>query len=127
MYSGKDGKCLPRFKNQKQKKENFNVWVPETIDVVNILNELFVNFDKKKSFKEQIENGVVLAKIKDRAETAWQSLRFAIDLIQQIRNSGEKGSKDDNFLYSPVRNEIGIHLDTRNWENNGSFNMGIHN
>ena len=121
MYSGKNGDPLPRFQNRKQLQQDKNIWVPESINVVEILNQLFADFDKKKSFKEQIERGVELKKIDGRSETAWQSLRYALDLIQQIRNSGEKNSKDDNFLYSPVRNENGEHFDTRNHENNGDL------
>lgn len=117
MYSGKNGESLPRFQNRKQLLQDKNIWVPEQINVVEILNQLFANFDKEKSFKEQIEQGVELKKIVGRSETAWQSLRYALDLIQQIRNSGLK-KEDDNFLYSPVRNENGEHFDTRNHKNN---------
>jgi len=120
LYSGKNGKALPRFQNKKQMLQDKNVWVPEIINVVEILDNLFADFDKAKSFKKQIENGVELRKIEGRNETAWQSLRFALDIIQQIRNSGEKNSKDDNFLYSPVRKN-GEHFDTRNYEYNGEL------
>lgn len=123
LYSGKDGVALPRFRNKKQQKEDYNVWIPEFQNVVSILDDVFRNFDKTKSFKEQIEKGTELSKVKERNETAWQSLRFAIDLIQQIRNSGIKDSKDENFLYSPVRNNNGEHFDTRNWENNGELKL----
>ena len=51
---------------------------------------------------------------------AWQSLVYVINVIQQIRNSG-KTKEDDNFLYSPVRNEKGEHFDTRNHINNGDL------
>lgn len=88
-----------------------------------ILDKIFANFDKAKSFKEQIDQGVELKKTDGRSETAWQSLRYALDLIQQIRNSGEKNSKDDNFLYSPVRNEKHEHFDTRNHKNNGDLEL----
>lgn len=120
MYSGKNGESLPRFQNRKQIQQDKNVWVPEQINVVEILDSIFVNFDKSKSFKTQIEQGVELKKIDGRNETAWQSLRYALDLIQQIRNSGEK-QEDDNFLHSPVRNENGEHFDTRNYANNGEL------
>lgn len=115
MYSGKNGESLPRFQNRKQMMQDKNIWVPEQINVVEILDQLFANFDKNKSFKAQIANGVKLKKIDGRSEPAWQSLLYALDLIQQIRNSGEKDSKDDNFLYSPVRNGKGEHFDTRNY------------
>lgn len=117
MYSGKNGEPLPRFQNKKQLQEDKNIWVPEPVNVEEILNQLFANFDKEKSFKEQIEHGVELKKIDGRSETAWQSLQYALDLIQQIRNSGVK-KEDDNFLYSPVRNDKDEHFDTRNYKNN---------
>ena len=120
LYSGKNGKPLPRFQNRKQLQQDKNIWVPELVNVVEILNQLFAGFDKEKSFKEQIEQGVELKKIDGRSETAWQSLRYALDLIQQIRNSGVK-KEDDNFLYSPVRNDKGEHFDTRNYVNNGGL------
>lgn len=121
LYSGKNGEALPRFQNKKQALQDKNVWVSERINVVNILDKLFANFDKSKSFKSQIVDGVELKKIEGRNETAWQSLRYALDLIQQIRNSGEKNSDDDNFLFSPVRNDNGEHFDTRNYKNNGEL------
>lgn len=120
LYSGKNGEPLPRFQNKKQLLQDKNVWVPEQVDVVEFLDKLFANFDKSQSFKTQIENGVELQKIEGRNETAWQFLRYALELIQQIRNSGVK-KKDDNFLYSPVRNDDGEHFDTRNHENNGEL------
>jgi len=121
MFSGSDGIPLPRFQNKKQIQQDKNIWVPEQINVADILDKLFVNFDKTKSFKTQIEQGVELQKTDMCNETAWQSLRYALDLIQQIRNSGEKNTKDDNFLYSPVRSEEGKHFDTRNYMNNGEL------
>ena len=120
MYSGKDGESLPRFQNRKELQQGKNVWVTEQIYVVEILNQLFADFDKTKSFKEQIKEGVELKRVNKRNETAWQSLRYALNLIQQIRNSGIK-KEDDNFLYSPVRNENGEHFDTRNHVNNGDL------
>jgi CRISPR-associated protein Cpf1 len=121
MFSGSNGIPLPRFQNKKQMQQDKNIWVPEQINVADILDKLFVNFDKTKSFKTQIEQGVELQKTDMCNETAWQSLRYALDLIQQIRNSGEKNTKDDNFLYSPVRSEEGKHFDTRNYMNNGEL------
>lgn len=124
LYSGKDGKMLSRFQNRKQLQKDKNIWVPEQINVVEILDKLFIDFDKSKSFKSQIEHGVELKKIDGRSETAWQSLRYALDLIQQIRNSGVK-KEDDNFLFSPVRNENGEHFDTRNHANNDGLSNFI--
>lgn len=121
LYSGSNGKALPRFQNKKDKLEDKYIWMPEQINVVTILDCLFENFDKKQSFKEQIiKQGVELKKVEERKETAWQSLRYALNLIQQIRNSGLK-KEDDNFLFSPVRNKNGEHFDTRNYQNNGDL------
>ena len=95
------------------------------------MDKLFSDFNKEKSFKEQIINGINLKKIDGRSETAWQSLLYAINIIQQIRNSGIS-EKDNNFLYSPVRNNNGIHFDTRIHDNktlpadadaNGAYNI----
>ena len=131
LYSGKDGEPLPRFQNKKQLQNDKNIWAPEKIDVVEILDKLFNGFNKEKSFKEQIINGINLKKIDGRSETAWQSLLYAINIIQQIRNSGIS-EKDNNFLYSPVRNNNGIHFDTRIHDNktlpadadaNGAYNI----
>ncbi len=124
MYSGKNGEPLPRFQNKKQMQKDKNVWVPEPINVVDILDKLFESFDRTESFKKQIENGVELRKIEGRNETAWQSLRFALDIIQQIRNSGIKET-DDNFLYSPVRSANGEHFDTHFPEKNGDLSAII--
>ncbi len=122
IYSGKDGQSLPRFQNKKQIQLDKNIWIPEQIDVVKILDDLFANFDKRTSFKEQVNQGLDLLKVEGRSETAWQSLRYALDLIQQIRNSGLK-KEDYNFLYSPVRNNNGEHFDTRNNKNNGDLEL----
>lgn len=119
IYPSKNGEPLDRFQNKKEKKEDFNVWVPEKVNTILLLDRLFENFDKTKSFKVQIEEGVGLTKIDDK-KTSWQSLRYVIGIIQQIRNCGNTPA-DDNFLCSPVRNEYGIHFDTRNAENNGAL------
>lgn len=120
MYSGKNGEPLPRYQNRKQLQKDKNIWVPEKVNVVTILDQLFANFNKEKSFKKQIEKGVELEKVDGRNETAWQSLRYVLGIIQQIRNSG-KIIEDDNFLYSPVCNDKGEHFDTRNHQNNGEL------
>lgn len=112
LYSGTNGKSLLRFRNKPQMKEDKNVWIPEEISVVEILDELFAGFDKKKSFKKQIESGKDLSEVSGSSLTAWQSLRYVLDLIQQIRNSGGT-EDDDNFLLSPVRDGEGRHFDTR--------------
>ena len=47
-------------------------------------------------------------------------MRYTLDLIQQIRNSGIE-KEDDNFLFSPVRGKDGEHFDTRKYQNNGEL------
>jgi len=128
LWSGKDGKSLERYRGKRTKEKN--VFVVESYDVKNLLNNLFKNFDKSKSLKQQIEDGKELQKIDDH--TAWETFRFAIDLIQQIRNSGDaKKNQDDNFLLSPVRDVNGEHFDSRKAKDtlpkdadaNGAFNI----
>lgn len=132
LYSGKDGKSLPRFQNNRKLENDKAIWEPESVDLVSLLNELFKDFDKTKSLRMQIENNEhSLCKISTRKETAWDSLRYVIDTIQHIRNTG-KTDKDNNFLYSPVRDENGVHFDTRDHDNkdlpkdadaNGAYNI----
>ncbi|MBD5443451.1 MAG: type V CRISPR-associated protein Cas12a/Cpf1 [Treponema sp.] len=132
MYSGENGKSLPRFQNNKKLENDKAIWEPETVDLVSILDELFADFSKEKSLLEQLSNNEhQLHKVASRKETAWDSLRYVIDTIQHIRNTG-KTEADSNFLYSPVRDENGIHFDSRNYHNNdlpadadanGAFNI----
>ncbi|MDR1479138.1 MAG: hypothetical protein LBJ00_09365 [Planctomycetaceae bacterium] len=83
---------------------------------------------------DQLKNGIELSKCDEH--TAWESLRFTIDLIQQIRNSDDpEKDQDENFLLSPVRNEQGKHFDSRkpqkhensdlptNGDANGAYNV----
>lgn len=110
LYSGKDGISLDRFRGKRGKE--FNEWSVETIDIAGILNELFEDFDKNISLLEQIQQGKDPKKINEH--TAYETLRFVIDSIQQIRNSGEKGDeRNSDFLHSPVRNTEGEHYDSR--------------
>ncbi len=111
IWSGKRGETLPRYRGKRGKAKN--EWIIEPFNVLLMLNKVFENFDKSKSLLEQIKAGKELVKYDDKY-TAWETLRCAIDLIQQIRNSSDttKG-QDDNFLYSPVRDEKGEHFDSR--------------
>ncbi len=111
IYSGKDGKALDRYRGSRTADKN--IWQIEKIDVVQSLDTIFKNFDKSKSLLEQIRNDVRLTKI-DQKHTAWESLRFNIELIQQIRNGdGAEESPNDNFLLSPARDIDDIHFDSR--------------
>jgi CRISPR-associated protein Cpf1 len=126
LYSGKNGDSLDRFRGKRDDK---NIWKVEKYNVVEILNKIFNGFDKNRSFKNQIldETGDI-GKASD--------LKFAIDLIQQIRNFGEKDAdgkptKDDDFILSPVRDKDGSHFDSRtadesmpqNGDANGAYNI----
>lgn len=119
LYSGNYGKEFDRFRNKIEKKTDYNIWVAEERKYLYILDELFAKFDKTKSFKKQIEKGIPLSKT-DSINGVWQSLRYVIDLIQQIRNDGIN-SNDKNYLLSPVRDKKGVHFDTRNTNNQGNL------
>src|SRR3989338_6427510 len=111
LYSGKDGKNLDRFRGSRGKDKN--EWTIKPVDVASILDQVFINFNKNHSIHQQIIEGTFLEKTKEEPEiTAWESLRFAIDVIQQIRNTGED-ERDKDFIFSPVRDENGNHFDSR--------------
>jgi len=129
LYSGKGGKSLDRFRRSRGKDKN--EWTIEPVNVVNILKQVFVNFDEKRSLRSQIIEGKALARTKEKTDfTAWEALRFAIDLIQQIRNTGNN-EKDADFLHSPVRDTNGNHFDSRSVSHdrptsgdaNGAYNI----
>jgi len=108
LYSGINGISLDRFTVKKGVK---NEWCIEKQDIVEILEGVFSKFEKNRSFLSQIKDeGRELTKISDH--TAWESLRFAIELIQKIRNTGIT-SRDNDFLLSPVRDSAGNHFDSR--------------
>lgn len=112
LYSSKDGKSLDRFRGSRGKDKN--EWRNERVDVVKILDDVFVNFDKTRSYLSQIvKENVKLEKTSSKPDiTAWESLRFAIDVIQQIRNTGED-ERDNDFIFSPVRDGNDSHFDSR--------------
>jgi hypothetical protein len=112
LYSGIHGTSLERFRGVRGKDKN--EWQIKQIDIVEILDEVFKNCDKNRSLLSQIgDEGIPLAKTASD-HTAWESLRFAIELIQQIRNTGLT-EQDNDFLLSPVRNENGVHFDSREY------------
>jgi len=112
IYSGKDGISLDRFRG-KRGKDKYE-WKVEKIDIVEILDGIFENFDKNRSLLNQVKEGNELKKFGEH--TAWESLRFAIDLIQQIRNTGIEGDeRNSDFILSPVRGENGKHFDSREY------------
>jgi hypothetical protein len=131
LWSSKKGKSLERYRFKRGKDKNESII--EQFDVKECLDKLFKDFDKNESLRKQL-NTKSLLKINEY--TAWESLRFVIDLIMQIRNNGDKKNKqDENFLLSPVRNEDGEHFDSRDYQNqdnpklpkdadaNGAFNI----
>ena len=129
LWSGKNGKSLERYRGKREKSKN--EYIIESIGVKELLDELFEKFDKSRSLKQQLEDELQLQKVDER--TAWETLRYAIDVIQQIRNSGDTSEdQDDNFLLSPVRDEKGEHFDSRDQKNvnlpkdadaNGAYNI----
>lgn len=137
LYSWINGESLDRYRGKLN--NNTNVWDIEKVNIVKILDWVFQNFDKSKSFKNQIlQDWKQLQKIWEF--TAWESLRYAIEMIQQIRNSWPKDidwnpTSDDDFILSPVRDIDGKHFDSRDfldkenpempnsWDANGAFNI----
>ncbi|PIU14814.1 hypothetical protein COT20_02415 [bacterium (Candidatus Gribaldobacteria) CG08_land_8_20_14_0_20_39_15] len=114
LYCGNNGVGLTRFRNERNLKGK---WVAELQDVVAILNGVFEKLNTNKSLLEQMKAGVELTKLQDEKYakyTAWESLRYAIDLIQQIRNRGTT-ERDSDFILSPVRDENGNHFDSREY------------
>lgn len=114
LYSGINGKSLDRFRG----KNTSGRWEIERYDVAKMLETLFSGYDKKRSIREQMEREMPLKKIEDDPRiakySAYEQLRFAIDLIQQIRNTGkERDERDADFLQSPVRSANGEHFDSR--------------
>ncbi len=114
LYSGINGKSLDRFRG----KNTSGRWEIERYDVAKMLETLFSGYDKKRSIREQMEREMPLKKIEDDPRiakySAYEQLRFAIDLIQQIRNTGKEGDeRDADFLQSPVRSANGEHFDSR--------------
>ncbi len=134
LYSGKNGVDLDRYYreriNEPVSGEEIKVrWTPKKQEIKKTLDELFDNCDKNHSIRMQIiDKGIDLKKI-DIKRTAWESLRFIIDVIQQIRNTGTD-MKNDDFLLSPVRDQDGNHFDSRkhdslitNGDANGAYNI----
>lgn len=113
LYSGKNGKSLGRFRG---KKDSHGEWKIERQNIVEILDDVFEGFDKTQSLKTQIEDGdgVKISKI--------PALKYAIELIQQIRNTGTD-KKDDDFILSPVRDKNGDHFDSRSYSETENADM----
>lgn len=118
LYSG-----LDRY-YRKNKEGN---WISTKEDTTEMLDKIFKNVDKSKSIYNQIMNeNVKLEKINEHP--AWESLRFAIHLIQQIRN---QDNENNDFILSPVRDKNGKHFDSRKarenepncGDANGAFNI----
>ncbi len=109
LYSGFKGKSLDRYRGERN--SDHNQWVSTPQNIVKMLDDMFVDFDSKRSYHEQIVGDGLNPK-KMNEHTGWESLRFAIEMIQQIRNTGVS-NRDNDFLMSPVRNDKGEHYDSR--------------
>ncbi len=115
LYSSKDGVSLDRYYREPVYENSEKKWTPKKQNLVEILDCLFDGFDKNSSLLEQLKNGKNPNKINDHS--AWESLRFAIELVQQIRNTGID-KQDDDFILSPARDKNGNHFDSRKIKNN---------
>lgn len=134
LYSGKNGESHDRYYRELVFENSDKQWIPKKQDIVERLNKIFENFDfnKNQSAKNQILEGdrIDLQKCSNKDQNAWESLRFTIDLIQQIRNTGTE-KKDEDFILSPVRDQQGNHFDSRKVSNhlpnsgdaNGAYNI----
>lgn len=112
LWSSKNGKPLDRYRFKRGNSKNEPS--VEFFDSREMLDQLFKDLNKSESLYQQLKNGKELSKINEHP--AWESLLFVIDIIQQIRNSGDKNKgQDDNFLQSPIRNDEGEHYDSRNY------------
>lgn len=121
LWSGKNGADLVRYRGKRT--EDKNIWKTDRVAIKEKLDKIFDGFDKNQSLYAQIyDEGKEIARC-DTDHSAWESLRFVIDVIQQIRNSGGENitvnnPDDDNFLLSPVRDENGNHFDSRKVDKN---------
>lgn len=112
LWSGKEGIGLERFRWNNQTQQ---------IEQKHIIEALEKVFGKQTKVTKNLQDKITENNVKD--------LKFAIDLIQQIRNTGiDKG--DNDFLLSPVRNKDGNHFDSRksgavvtNGDANGAYNI----
>lgn len=128
MYSGYNGVSLDRFKGERNIDKD--QWISTKQNIVDLLDRLFKDFDKNRSFLSQIlDEEVQLNKVSEK-HSPFESLRFAIEMIQQIRNTGINET-DADFILSPVRDEKGNHFDSRNatadqpnsGDANGAYNI----
>jgi len=109
LYSGVKGISLDRYRGERN--IDHNQWESTPQNIVKILDGVFKDFDHNRSYHDQIVgDGLNPKKINEH--TGWESLRFAIELIQQIRNTGAS-DRDNDFLMSPVRSDKGEHYDSR--------------
>lgn len=97
-----DGEQIERYRGKRSLEKN--IWEIERVDIHTILDDVFAHFDQHRSLYDQIESGT--------EPKSWESLRYAIELIQQIRNTGLT-PRDDDFLLSPVSDTNGVHYDSR--------------
>jgi hypothetical protein len=125
LWSSKNGKSLERYRYKRGNSKKQSVIVPFDIKR-EYLDQLFKNFDTKKSLLTQLKNGVTLSKIVGSNYSAWEAFRFVIDIIQQIKNSGDsQKGQDENFLLSPVRNKWGEHFDSRKCKSTESQHLPV--
>lgn len=117
LWSGKDGIGLDRYRNTRGEGDK-NIWVPKKQDIPEILFGVFGS--------DIVPTKELLDKITPKNAKV---VKNALDLIQQIRNSGIDPI-DNDFIQSPVRSNNGNHFDSRepnaivpNGDANGAYNI----
>lgn len=103
MHTLVNNQEIERYRGSFSKEKN--IWQVEKVNVRAILDEILQeNFDFNRSILSQIEEWI--------EPKSWSKFRFVIDILMQIRNTGDNELNSD-FLLSPVSNENGEFYDSR--------------
>lgn len=102
LHSQINGENIERYYHERNKETG--QWENSKVNINNLLLTTLENFDFNRSILSQIDKWV--------EPKSWEKLRFAIEMIQQIRNTGMDAISDD-FLLSPVQKEQWEHFDSR--------------
>lgn len=116
LHSQINRKSIERYHHERD--QGSGKWQTKQIDVNSLLRDTLENFDFNRSILSQIDEWI--------EPKSWEKLRFAIEMIQQIRNTWLDEISDD-FLLSPVENEEGEHFDSRVFLRNIENELTPHN
>lgn len=116
LHSQINRKSIERYHHERD--QGSGKWQTKQIDVNSLLRDTLENFDFNRSILSQINEWI--------EPKSWEKLRFAIEMIQQIRNTWLDEISDD-FLLSPVQNEAGEHFDSRVFLRNIENELTPHN